>query len=413
MSRTENRGEIFFIIGGGIAGMTAGIWLRRLLPSARITLFEREAHCGDWLRRRDKQSVVIGNTGAGPALSMAGDLPPPPLLERALAAWPGDALLDWLRELDTKPEVDDKGTIRAQGPLLQQRLLEAALEAGITIREKVVVHDVRSQPGGGFRFWSKEEPLGEAGGVIFATGGERNHGLTLAREAGLSVRPPRPGHLRLRAASRRLGQRLEGLTKEVRVVLEKSGEEEHGRLRCGTRGLEGPVISALTARTGEELARLRHRFTLKVDWIPEWSAGRLRTYFIERTEQGGRQAVGEDPLPGFSVRHWNYFLEKARVEPSLPWARTRDRKRNALIERLKRERIGIDGMGLPRDERAWTGGVEAGGLVRESGRNRALDRFYCCGEMLDFLYPPGGYHPGAVWASAYHTASGIAAEERA
>lgn len=408
MARVPGIGEDFFIIGGGMAGLMTSIWLRRLLPGTAVTLIEKGRPCCHWMLRKGLHEPIVGNALSAENLAMAGGGPPPALLERALAAWPGEATLGWLRELDTRPQLSGNGAIQVDGALLQKRLCEAACAAGVRLREHCAVQDVRSQPGGGFRLWSAEEALGEAAAVVFATGGERNHGMALLRETGPPVATPRAGFLRLRPASRRFGQRLEGLSREVRVTLEKTGAESVGRIHCGTRGLEGPVMADLSARSGEDLAGWRYRFALQVDWVPQWSAGGLRKAFIEKTEQGGRQPVGEDPLPGFSVRHWNYFLEKARVDPALPWPRTKDRKRNALIERLKRERIPIEGMGLPAGERAWQGGVDPSALLPESGGVRGKPGLYCCGEMLDFLYPPGGYQASAVWASAYHTATGIA-----
>ena len=409
MSRGRNIGENFFVVGGGIAGLTASIWLRRLLPGAEVVLAEKETSCCPWLLRKGRGDPLIGNSFATANHSEAGGGTPAALVERALAEWPGEALLGWLRELGVRAQVREDGGIHAPGPVLQERMVATALAAGVTIRTNCGVQDVRGQPGGGFRLWSAEEPLGEAAEVVFAAGGERNHAMALVRGMGPPVVTPQAGFLRLRPASRRFGQRMEGLCKEVRATIEKTGAESLGRIHCGTRGLEGPVISDLTARHGGELADRRHRFALQVDWVPEWSAGGLRKAFIEKTEQGGRQPVGEDPLPGFSLRHWNYFLDKARVDPELPWPRTKDRKRNALIERLKRERIPIDGMGLPAGERAWGGGVDPSALLPGSGGVPAMPGLYCCGEMLQFLYPPGGYHAVAVWATAYHAATGIAA----
>lgn len=388
------------VVGGGMAGMAVAYWLKTRREKVEVDLLEREAEVMSWVSGKRGREVVVGPTGEMPAaLEESG------MVERAAAMWPARETVAWLRGLGVSLREGD-GVWRASGEELRERLLGALEEAGVEVRCGHAVESLRKQPDGSFRLWGHEGDLGEGGRVVLATGGERNHGMALAREMGLEVAAVRAGYVRLKPAARAVARQLSGLERKARVVFEKSGEAATGMVRFGERGLEGAAISELAVPCGEEWGRLRHRLRILVDWVPDWKPGEVARAVEAQAVEAGRRPVGEDPLFGFGVRHWQWFLKKAGLDGETSWARTQPRKRQRLGQLLKRQVVLTDGMGLPEGERAWAGGVVTEGLVWETGEARAVPGLHVAGEMLDFLLPPGGWQPAAVWASAYLVATG-------
>ena len=164
---------------------------------------------------------------------------------------------------------------------------------------------------GGFRVWSKDGQCFDASRVCLATGGERNHGMALAREGGEDPAPVTPAYLRLRLASPKLGERLGLMNREVALRCEKTGEESSGWVSISSRGIEGAALSALSAKVGEPWHQLGYRIKLKVDWLPAASGSSIRGELHSRSVHGGRRTVGESPLLGFTVRQWETFLKAA------------------------------------------------------------------------------------------------------
>jgi predicted Rossmann fold flavoprotein len=264
-----------------------------------------------------------------------------------------------------------------------------------------------SRVSGGFRLWSKEGMAFEGAGLLLATGGERNHGLTLARELGEEVAPVYPAYLRLRLASPKLGEQRGPLERQVKLRCEKTGEMSSGMVILSARGLEGPALSALSAKAGAVWHQLSCRIKLTVDWLPETSGSVVRSELHSRSLRGGRRAVGETPLFDFNGKQWMTFLSAARLDPATPWARIKEKKLQALVQRLKGEQIGFNGMGLPSGERAWAGGVHPSGLDVTTGQSLANPGLYFAGEILDLLGQPEGTHVNLAWATAYVAGSSM------
>lgn len=390
-----------YVVGGGFAGITAAIWLKRLRETLEVVLWEREEEVLGWLSGKRGESVVMGPAGEQPpALVESG------LVERAMAIWPAEQSVAWLGQLGVTLERTG-ATIRAAGSQLREVLLETLSASGVELRPCQMVESIRVQPDGSYRLWSPEGDLGRADRVVLATGGERNHGMALARELGLAVRPPRAGFVRLKPASLAVARSLSGLERTARVVCEKSGGEATGRVRFSERGLEGPAVSELAVSSGKQWEKLRHRLRILVDWLPEKKTGEVVRALEDSVLESSRRLVGDEPLFGLERRPWRWFVKKAGLREEDKWSRTQPRKRQRLAQLLKRQVILTEGMGLPEGERAWAGGVDTEALSWESGEARGQAGLQVAGEMLDFLLPPGGWQPAAVLATAYLAASGL------
>ncbi|MGC9449863.1 MAG: aminoacetone oxidase family FAD-binding enzyme [Oceanipulchritudo sp.] len=396
------------VIGGGLAGVTAAFWAARQDPAAEILLVEKEDRLAAWLDRMGKQAVVLGSVqesgeGGEPAYVRGAGM-----MSGILRQWPGSECLAWLASAGLCLELENNGTFRASGGKETRATLVRLLEeAGVQVRLGYAVEAVSARPGGGFRVWSRAGEALEASCLLLATGGERNHGMKLAREWGVEVEAPFAGYARLRLASPKTGERLGPMAREAGIRCVKTGETATGLLQVSARGLEGDAVSALSARLCETWLQMRYRFRLEVDWLPEFSVAAVRSELDSRTRRGSRRPVGEDPLFHFNQRQWDYFLESARVDADLAWPRLKAKKLQALVQRLKGDPLTIAGMGLPAGERAWAGGVRTEGVNRETGESLATPGIFHAGEILDILGLPGGPHLNMAWATGYLAGSAM------
>jgi predicted flavoprotein YhiN len=77
------------------------------------------------------------------------------------------------------------------------------------------------------------------------------------------------------------------------------------------------------------------------------------------------------------------------------------KKLQALANRLKATRMNIGGAGLPAQERAWFGGVDAADLDPASLQCKTVPGLHFAGEILDMRGPPEGGFQNLIWASAH------------
>jgi predicted Rossmann fold flavoprotein len=327
----------------------------------------------------------------------------------AVAKWPGLATRDWLGSLEVPLKTENGGCFVATDAGRLREALTAALESiGVELHTGFSLETISRQPDGSFRIWSRDGMSDAADRLLLATGGERNHGMALAREFGLEENPSLPGFVRLKAASPKLGEQLGPLSREIRIRCARSGLDASGPATFSSRGLEGEAVSRLSCRLCEDWKQRGYRISLEIDWVPELSTPGLRSELVSRTRSGKRKQVGEEPVFGFTQRQWLVFLGSARIDPETPWMRLKTRKLQTLVQRLKAHQVAFAGMGLPSGERAWAGGVCSSEVDWSSGQARRVSGLYFAGEILDLLGMPGGSHLNLIWASGYLAGSAMA-----
>jgi predicted Rossmann fold flavoprotein len=397
------------IIGGGITGLAAAYWCRQQDPSVSVTVYEKEPVALGWMRRRGGGAVCLGRA-TGPEGWQEADYPRGlPWIRGAIEKWPGTANRDWLAALDLPFETDEEGRLFAMdGELFAGSLEKVLLKSGVEIRTGYFLESISRQPDGSFRIWSKDGQPDHGQCLLLATGGERNHGMAIARELGAEERASIPAYVRLRPASPKLTQQLGPLEREIRLRWPKSGLTVVGQAQLSPRGLEGRAVSDLACRLCEEWKQRRYTFSLEVDWVPSASASALRSELDSRSQSGRRKALAEEPLFGFSQPQWVALLELSRIDPDTPWIRLKSRQMQMLVQRLKASSIAFSGMGLPAGERAWAGGIIAEEIDWSTCASRSAKGIYYAGEILDILGSPGGHHLNLIWATAYLAGSGMA-----
>lgn len=397
------------IIGGGIAGLSAAYWCRQLNPTVTVTVHEKEEAVLGWMRRRGSGAVCLGDTGVAAGWSDANYPRGLPWTGAALDKWPGSANQDWLRSLNLPVRVDECGRVQALDPALFAESLEQILIASeVRFKTGYFLESLSRQADGSYRIWSRNGEPDACNCLLLATGGERNHGMALARELGAEERPVLPAYVRLRLASPKLAHQLGPVDREIRLRCPRSGLSVVGVAQLSPRGLEGQAVSDLSCRLCEAWKQRSWKIPLEVDWVPSASAGAIRSELDSRCQSGRRKALADEPLFGLSERHWRAFLEMSRIDAATPWIRLKARQLQMLVQRLKSCPIACSGMGLPADERTWAGGIAAEEIDWSTGASRRAPGVFFAGEILDILGSPGGAQLNLMWATGTLAGSGMA-----
>lgn len=400
--------ENILVIGGGLAGLAAAYWASGAGRQDRVVLLEK---AGTLL-----SSFPPSLPGGFPIASreepaggqcLRGGLAG----EQLLRAWPGSATCDWLQSLELPLENGEDGTcLLADLEAFREAFTKLLESRGVRIVRDYPVETLSPHPRGGFRIWSRDGMPEEGKSVMLATGGERNHGLKLARELGMEVGEVLPAYVRLRLAGTKFAERMGILQRQVRLHCEKTGHEASGDVTLSARGLEGPGLSALSAQAGKVWEQLGWRVRLRIDWAPHLSGSAIRNELMTRTEGGGRRSIGSTPLFGFNDRQWSAFLQAARIEAEDSWPRIKARRLQGLVQLLKGQLLAFRGMGLPAGERAWAGGVDPQ-CLDASCQALTIPGLYFAGEILDVLGYPGGSNCNLAWASAHVAGSSMAQQQ--
>lgn len=396
-------------MGGGFAGIAAAYWCRRQNPDIPVVLYERDEELLRWTKRYGTEEILLGRL-VEPETVEAGQFPRGgPHAAVLVEKWPGVATRDWLTSVGVGVRTGTDGQFwAADASNLREALLAALPGVGVEVKTGFALETISRQPDGSFRIWSRDGQADAARCLLLATGGERNHGMALAREFGLEESPSLPGFVRLKPASPKTGEQLGPLSRQIRLRCPRSGLKAEGHAVFSSRGLEGEVLSRLSCQLCVDWKQRGYRISLEIDWVPELTAAGVRSELQSRTLMGRRKQIGEEAIFGFTARQWLAFLASSRIDPEMPWMRLKSRPLQKLVQRLKAHQIAFSGMGLPSGERAWAGGIQSHEVDWSTGRATRVDGLYFAGEILDLLGMPAGPHANLVWASGHLAGSAMA-----
>ncbi len=293
-----------------------------------------------------------------------------------------------------------------------QCLQNAARAAGVQLRTRSMVHQVHSQPDGGFRIEGRglESPL-EARKLMLATGGHPS-GRKMAEALGHQVVPPVPSLFSLSLQAKPLlacsGIAIDDVSLDLKL-----GEQrfrQAGRVLITHRGLSGPATLRLSAFAARALHASHYLGELKVDW----SAGLDRLGVEQRLqqwrqEQARRTLAAAKPLEHLPRRLWQAFLVMAGVEGDRRWADLPLKAERRLVEILCAQRLPIKGRGPFGEEFVTAGGVDLGEVNLATMESRRCPGLYLAGELLDVDGVTGGFNFQACWSGGWLAGQAIAA----
>lgn len=392
------------VMGGGLAGVAAALWCREAMEG-EVVLLEKEASLCQSLSRLGGKRVVLGRLDGpedGTEAGVDG-------FARLLAQrWPGRLNYDWLKELRCDLWVDEAGVFGASGAdSLRETLTAALAKASIEVRTGFTL-DSLGKSGNTHTIWSREGQREEGQALLMATGGQRNHALRLIAELGHTVNETGPGYLRLKPASRPFLQELSPWEGTAGLKHPATGDLALGELRISGRGLEGVGVSELSSRLAKRWQAMQYRFRLEVDFLPAMREAEVREALSQAVQRAKRRPLSAACPFSFTGRFWEGALRLSKVDPTESAQSVKPRRVEALAHRLKAFPVAIEGMGLPAEERAFHGGIDAYSLYPERLESRHVPRLYFAGEVLDVLGSPNGGHLNLMFASAHLAGTALA-----
>ena len=334
--------------------------------------------------------------------------PAEPKLERAIRAFPPEALITWAQELGQETFVGTSGRVFPRvmkaSPVLRAWLARLA-DLGVDMRLRHRLREVR--PGGTLLVVDPAGTPSEiaADAIVLALGGgswprlgSDGHWLESLRAQGIDVRPLEASNSGVAITwSPALVERFAGEPLK-RIALSCGGETRSGEAIVTSRGLEGGAIYALTPVIREAIQQdgaARLGLDLRPDISPEDLAARLAS-----TRKGDSRT--------------NVLRKAAKLSPAAI-AVLRDAVSNelpaepaALAALVKAVPLSATALGDLATAISTVGGV-AWSEMDDRFMLKKLPGIFCAGEMLDWEAPTGGYLLQACFATGRAAGLGILA----
>jgi predicted Rossmann fold flavoprotein len=402
------------VVGGGAAGFFAAIVCAEANPKCSVTIYEATAH----------PLAKVKVSGGGRCNVTHACFDPRELVKRyprgsrellgAFHRWQPRDTVEWFesRGVPLKTESDGRMfPITDTSETIVRCLQNAAQKAGVRVVTQVGVKAVERDratagaDGSSEHVFKATLTTGETVAcdrLLLATGGNKtNAGFEFARRLGHTVEPPVPSLFTFHIKDPRL-QDLSGVSVEnAATVVRGTNLKETGPLLVTHWGLSGPAVLKISAWGARILHDCNYRFTLGVNWTPQFSATRLIAEFEQARAANPKKQLGTWCPVGLPSRLWERLLEAANLLPTLTWANVSTSALRALAVQVGSGEFPVDGKSMFKEEFVTCGGIRLTEVDFKTMESRLVPGLYFAGEVLDIDGVTGGFNFQAAWTGGY------------
>jgi predicted Rossmann fold flavoprotein len=393
------------VVGGGAAGLAAGIAAARAAPQSRNLVLESAAKPGKKILISGGGRCNVTNTVVTER-DFSGSTAP--AIRKILARFDAEAAVRFFAELGVPLKTEPGGklfptTDRARTVL--DALLRALADAGAALRPGSRGETIERRADGSFVVRGSFGEL-HARTVILATGGmslpetgSDGYGYELARRLGHTTTPfIHPALVPLCLPRGHSLTTLSGVATAVELELRsRSGKRlEHvgGALLCTHFGISGPAVLDLSRHLLAARA-LDPEVAVVVSFWPGKAAAELDRELLAL----GRTSPIAHLRPVMPERLARVLCESAGVDPGAPGHRLTRAERAALVAAVVAQPLPVTKDRGFRYAEVTAGGVPLAELRLDSLESRITPGLHLCGEILDVDGRLGGFNFQWAWAS--------------
>jgi predicted Rossmann fold flavoprotein len=406
------------IIGGGAAGFFAAIACARAKPENEISIYERGSEFLTKVRISGGGRCNVTHASSDPRRLREHY----PRGERALISpfhrfSPADTVA-WFEARGVRLKTEPDGRmfpVTDSSRTIIDCLLNEAKAAGVRLFSRTGIEGVTVGANGDFDLivgcHGGHPSNGGTGAVpshiscdrlLLATGGARSiAGAQIAQSLGHTIIPPVPSLFSLHVSTPWL-RALPGVAiPDIQASVAGTKLRERGPLLITHNGVSGPAILRLSAWGARVLHGLDYNFTLRVNWLPDFTEEAIRAQLQSLRQSNPNRLVINSPLAPLPSRLWEQLAHSAGIDRETRWTTLSRVKANALAQVLTHTELEVNGKSLNKDEFVTCGGVSLREINFKTMESRITPGLYFAGELLDLDGVTGGFNFQAAWTTGW------------
>ena len=397
--------ECLVVVGGGAAGFFAAIAAAEANPSARVLLLEKSAQYLGKVRISGGGRCNVTHSCFDPRelvefYPRGGQELLGPFTRFAC----GDTM-EWFEDRGIELKVESDGRVFPVSDNSETivHCLESMADTAGVIRETQagLKNLVRLDSG----MWHVELESGasiDADRVLLAPGSSKKIWDVLSG-LGHRIVPPVPSLFTFNIRDPRLAE-LSGVSvSNVRVTVPVGGLETEGPLLITHWGLSGPAVLEMSAFGARWMADQDHRFTMYVNWLPQFEVEDLieELNSLRKDVSHQRKRVLSNAMFGIPLRLWRSLGAFARLPESANWSDLSKPQLRKWAEVLTESAFTVVGKSTNKDEFVTSGGISLSEVSFSTMESRIAPGLYFAGEVLDIDALTGGFNFQAAWTTGW------------
>ena len=397
--------ECLVVVGGGAAGFFAAIAAAEANPSARVLLLEKSAQYLGKVRISGGGRCNVTHSCFDPRelvefYPRGGQELLGPFTRFAC----GDTM-EWFEDRGVELKVESDGRVfpvSDNSETIIQCLESMADAAGVSRETQAGLKNLVRLDS---EMWRVELESGasiDADRVLLAPGSSKKIWDVLSG-LGHRIVPPVPSLFTFNIRDPRLAE-LSGVSvSNVRVTVPVGGLETEGPLLITHWGLSGPAVLKMSAFGARWMADQDHRFTMYVNWLPQFEAEDLieELNSLRKDVSHQRKRVLSNAMFGIPLRLWRSLGAFARIPESANWSDLSKPQLRKWAEVLTESAFTVVGKSTNKDEFVTAGGISLSEVSFSTMESRVVSGLYFAGEVLDIDALTGGFNFQAAWTTGW------------
>ena len=399
------------VIGGGAAGFFCAVNAARLHPGLKVILLEKSSkvlakvkvsgggrcnvtHQCDSISEMVKKYPRGGN-----------------FVKKAFHHFFTKDTIAWFRErgVELKAEADnrmfpitDSSQTIIDCLIAELNRYEVELWMNTDVKEIVVNKNVDAGNVTAFQLKSADGKIFESDAVCVACGGFPKTGMfAWLQQLGHTIEEPVPSLFTFNMPGNPIVELMGVSVPDVQLRITGSKLNSSGPLLITHWGMSGPAVLKLSAWGARELAEKEYKFTVMVNWLPQFNENSFREELQYHRFELAAQKIGHKNPFQLPQRLWEYLLQQSDIKPDLRWADLPAKEQNKLIKNCCAQEHTVSGKTTFKEEFVTAGGIRLSEVDASTMQSKLVPGLYFAGEILDVDGITGGFNFQHAWTSGY------------
>ena len=408
------------IIGGGAAGMMAGVFAAR--NHHEVHILEKNEKLGKKVFITGKGRCNVTNACDTEELFPAMMSNPKFLYSGFYSFTPQD-VMEFFEEAGVPLKVERGNRVFPQSDhssdiirALERELKKAGAKIHFHTAVKEIVKESETDSVTGViltdgTFMEGDAVIVATGGFSYQSTGSTGDGYRFARELGLKVTDIAPSLVPLKTKEDYI-PKLQGLSLKNTGLTIKNGKkvlyEDFGEMMFTHFGVTGPMILSASAHIGAKLAKAPNgELSAYLDLKPALTREQLDARILREFEAGPNKQFKNVIGVLFPSSLTPVMLELGGIPAEKKIHDISREERQHFIDLIKAFPFTITGMGEFKEAIITRGGVSVKEINPGTMESKKISGLYFAGEVLDLDAVTGGYNLQIAWSTAYLAAQAI------
>lgn len=408
------------IIGGGAAGMMAGVFAAR--NHHEVHILEKNEKLGKKVFITGKGRCNVANACDTEELFPAVMSNPKFLYSGFYSFGPQD-VMNFFEEAGVPLKVERGNRVFPQSDhssdiirALERELKKAGAKVHLHTTVKEIVKKPEAEKVTGVIledgiFMEGDAVIVATGGFSYQSTGSTGDGYRFARELGLKVTDISPSLVPLKTKEDYI-PKLQGLSLKNTGLTIKNGKkvlyEDFGEMMFTHFGVTGPMILSASAHIGAKLAKAENgELCAYLDLKPALTKEQLDARILREFETGQNKQFKNVIGVLFPSSLTPVMLELGGIPAEKKIHDISREERQHFVDLVKAFPFTITGMGEFKEAIITKGGVSVKEINPGTMESKKISGLYFAGEVLDLDAVTGGYNLQIAWSTAYLAAQAI------